>query len=34
VRGLRIMGEADGPTDWGGLVDDRFLASSQKAPPS
>jgi NitT/TauT family transport system substrate-binding protein len=34
VRGLRIMGEADGPVDWSSLVDDQFLAPAQKAPPS
>ena len=34
VRGLRIIGELDGPMDWSGLVDDQFLPPSQKAPPA
>ncbi len=34
VRGLRIMGEVDGPIDWSSLVDDEFLTSVQKVPPS
>ena len=34
VRGLRIVGEVDGPIDWDGLVDDQFLTPAQKAPPS
>jgi len=34
VRGLRIMGEVDGPIDWSSLVDDEFLTCVQKVPPS
>jgi len=34
VRGLRIISEVDGPLDWGSLVDDQFLTSTQKASPS
>lgn len=32
VRGLRIVGELDGPVDWAGLVDDRFLPPALRAP--
>ena len=34
VRGLRIVGELDGPVDWAGLVDDRFLPPALRAPPT
>ena len=34
VRGLRIIGEADGPVDWSSLVDDQFLTPLQKAWPT
>lgn len=34
MRGLRIIGEVDGPIDWSSLVDDQFLAPAQKALPT
>ena len=34
VHGLRIVGELDGPVDWAGLVDDRFLPPALRAPPA